>query len=84
MGSFHDGLGFISCFFIHVMVCVKVLKNGLRLRLSVPYFVDIFKSIFTRGQLWPSDIVIAYVCVCVCVLSVCQSLACPCDNLGPV
>ena len=43
--------------------------------------------IFTRGQFWPSGIVVACVCVCVCVslcLSVCQSLACPCDNSGPV
>ena len=39
--------------------------------------------IFTLGQFWPSGIVVACVCVCVC-LSVCQSLACPRDNLGPV
>ena len=39
--------------------------------------------IFTRGQFWPWGIVIACVCVCVCQ-SVCQSLACPRDNLGPV
>ena len=38
---------------------------------------------FTRGQFWPSGIVIACVCVCVCQ-SVCQLLACPCDNSGPV
>ena len=45
----------------------------------------------TRGQFWPSGIVVACVCVCVCVcLSVClsvrmcQSLACPRDNSGPV
>ena len=43
--------------------------------------------VFTRGQFWPSGIVIACVCVCVrvCVCqTVCQSLACPLDNLGPV
>ena len=40
-------------------------------------------SIFTRGQFWPSGIVIACVCVCVRVC-VCQSLACPHDKLGPV
>ena len=43
--------------------------------------------LFTRGQFWPSGIVVACVCVCVCVsvcLSVCQSLACPRDNSGPV
>ena len=44
-------------------------------------------AFFTRGQFWPSGIVIACACVCVrvCVCeSVCQSLACPRDNLGPV
>ena len=43
--------------------------------------------LFTRGQFWPSGIVVACVCVCVCLsvcLSVCQSLACPDDNSGPV
>ena len=41
--------------------------------------------VFTRGQSWPSGIVVACVCVCVCVcLSVCQSLACPRDNSVPV
>ena len=39
--------------------------------------------IFTRGQFWPSGIVVACVCVCVC-LSVCQSLACLRDNSGPI
>ena len=67
--------------------------------LQLPYF-DVWNSvlnvakysctlIFTRGQFWPSGIVIACVCVCVrvcvCVCqSVCQSLACPRDNSGPV
>ena len=37
--------------------------------------------IFTRGQFWPSGIVVACVCVCVCVcvsvcLSVCVSITC--------
>ena len=43
--------------------------------------------LFTQGQFWVSGIVITCVCVCVrvCVCqSVCHSLACPCDNLGPV
>ena len=51
----------------------------------------IWDLFFTRGQFWPSGIVVACVCVCVCVcvclsvcLSVCQSLACPGDNSGPV
>ena len=39
--------------------------------------------IFTRGQFWPSGIVVACVCVCVC-LSVCQSRVCPRDNSSPV
>ena len=37
----------------------------------------------TRGQFWPTGIVVACVCVCVC-LSVCQSLACPRNISGPV
>ena len=51
-------------------------------------FVAIFwETIFTRGQFWPSGIVVACVCVCVCLSvcpSVCQSLACPRRNSGPV
>ena len=46
----------------------------------MPLFAHFF---FTRGQFWPSGIVVACVCVCVC-LSVCQSLACPRNNSGPV
>ena len=46
-----------------------------------------FMLIFTRGQFWPSGIVIAPVCVsvsvCVC-LCVYQSLACPHDNSSAV
>ena len=48
-GTFHDGLGFIICLFIYVMVCVKVLKqwtNSLRPRLGVPHFTDMFKFIY--------------------------------------
>ena len=44
-------------------------------------------AIFTRGQFWPSGIVVACVCVCVCVSVcpyVCQLLACPRDNSRPV
>ena len=40
----------------------------------------------TRGQLWPSGIVVACVCLCVCVyVCVCvrQSSVCPDDNLSP-
>ena len=45
-------------------------------------YPDYCLSFLTRGQFWPS-VVVACVCVCVC-LSVCQSLACPRDNSGPV
>ena len=51
------------------------------------YHKHSYFPIFTRGQFWPSGIVVACVCVCVCVsvcLSVCQSLACPRNNSGPV
>ena len=47
------------------------------------HFFKFEVSIFTRGQFWPSGIVVVCVCVCVC-LCVCQSLACPRDNSGPV
>ena len=39
---------------------------------------------FTRGQLWPSGIVVACVCLCVCAcVCVRQSSVCPDDNLSP-
>ena len=42
-------------------------------------------SFLPEASFWPSGIVVACVCVCVCVCpSVCQSLACPRDNSGPV
>ena len=46
-----------------------------------------YRCIFTRGQFWPSGIVVACVCVCVCLsvcLCVCQSRVCPRDNSSPV
>ena len=40
---------------------------------------------FTRGQFWPSGIVVTCVCFCVCVCpSMRQSQACPRDNSSPV
>ena len=39
------------------------------------------QTIFTRGQFWPSGIVIACVCGSVCVY---QSRACPHDNSSPI
>ena len=45
------------------------------------YLIHEHSYIFTRGQFWPSGIVIACVCVCPCVrVCVYQSLACPHDN----
>ena len=38
-----------------------------------PGFNKAWKTIFTRGQFWPSGIVVACVCLCVC-LSVCVSV----------
>ena len=47
--------------------------------------LDYSVLVFTRGQFWPSGIVVACVRVCVCVcVCVCLSLACPRDNSGPV
>ena len=47
-------------------------------------FVNRIITLFTRGQFWPSGIVIACVCgsVCPCVC-VYQSRACPHDNSSP-
>ena len=42
--------------------------NTLGLRQNSRHFADnVFRCIFTRGQFWPSGIVVACVCVCVCV-----------------
>ena len=54
-------------------------------KLKAPKSYGAVTFFFTRGQFWPSGIVVACVCVCVCVcLSVCQSLVCPRNNSGPV
>ena len=52
-----------------------VLKKAVKLNHSL-----------TPDQFWSSGIVVASVCLCVCVSkSVCQSPACPLDiNSGPV
>ena len=57
--------------------------NSTGSKLCLSYEARMMKGFITRGQFWPSGIVIACVCVCVRVC-VCQSLACPRDNLGPV
>ena len=47
----------------------------------------LIQFIFTRGQYWPTGIVVACVCVCVCLCvcqSVCQSLVCQHNSPGPV
>ena len=56
----------LSCL-LHIDIFSSVIEHFL----VFPY------SIFTRGQFWPSGIVVACVCVSVCV---CQSWACPHDN----
>ena len=40
--------------------------------------------LINRGQFWPSGIVIACICECLCVSRSIQSRACPRDNSGPV
>ena len=63
---------------------IKYAHNSIISDFSI---FGIHRVIFTRGQFWPSGIVVACVCVCVCVCVcpyVCQSLACPRDNSGPV
>ena len=40
-------------------------------------YIWLYIPIFTRGQFWPSGIVVACVCVCVC-LSVCLSVSITC------
>ena len=65
----------------HVMLRLTttlVLQKHRQFSLSGPPV-----SIFTRGQCWPSGIVVACVCLCVCP-SVRQSRACPRDNSWPV
>ena len=68
---------------------ITMLTGGIKARARNFRSFTVMPSrfIFTRGQFWPSGIVIACVCVCVhvCVCqSVHQSLACPRDNSGPV
>ena len=54
-------------------------QSALCLFCGVAQIYTPFFNIFTRGQFWPSGIVIACVCVSVCPC-VYQSLACPHDN----
>ena len=56
--------------------------SGEFLNVGVPQG-SVLGPLFTRGQFWPSGIVIACVCgsVCVCVY---QSRACPDDNSSPI
>ena len=88
--SLFESNGFVS-------LCITLIKNlfyGVKKKtcfLQPPKqgvcIIEIprYWTIFTRGQFWPSGIVVACVCVCTCVCqSVCQSLACPRDNSGPV
>ena len=70
----------------HWWVITSHRKQCMYLLIHVLFFhgsLGDLHAIFTRGQFWPSGIVVACICVCVC-LSVCQSLACPRNNSGPV
>ena len=53
--------------------------------MAMPYALPSWDTcmFITRGQFWPSGIVVACVCLCVCP-SVRQSRACPRDNSSPV
>ena len=52
---------------------------------STHWNADTWSAIFTRGWFWPSVIFVACICMYVSLcLSVCQLLACPHDNSGPV
>ena len=56
-------------------ICINGSKNSESFSSLLKFFI--------RGQFWPSGIVVASVCLSVC-LCVRQSLACPRDNLSPV
>ena len=62
---------------------VKIPIDLGRDNLQIQFKFQSQKLFFTRGQFWPSGIVVASVCLSVC-LCVRQSLACPRDNLSPV
>ena len=64
-----------KCFHLLTSSCFFTMKAG--------QLTTHFELIFTRGQIWPSGIVVACVCLSVCP-SVCQSRVCPRDNSSPV
>ena len=45
----------------------KILSGGDLSRYQVPHCIRVFFHFVTRGQFWPSGIVVACVCLCVCV-----------------
>ena len=71
-----------NCVFTHVLMPCNIITLYFRL----PCFHGSNSVLlFTRGQFWPSGIVVACVCVCMCVCPcVRQSWACPCDNSSTV
>ena len=62
----------------------KILSGYDLSHYQVPHCIRVFFHFVTRGQFWPSGIVITCVCgsVCVC-MCVYQSRACPLDNSSP-
>ena len=71
-----------------LIILNSILGSALPVKLlSGQYHITLLISnenwilVFTRGQFWPSGIVVACVCVCVCVR---QSWACPSDNSSTV
>ena len=72
LGSFHDGLGFISCFFIHIMVCVKVLKKWIETETECSLFCRHFQINF-----YPRPALAFGYCHCLCL---CVCVSCLCVN----
>ena len=76
----------VLCWLITNPLCHVVWGCNKDKSLTAVLF-SVYTYVFTRGQFWPSGIVVAWVCVCVCLsvcLSVCQSRVCPRDNSSPV
>ena len=81
----------MSC---HIVIIVKNRCDFFREHICVFFMFQLVTiqsvwfrvvwPVFTRGQFWPSGIVVACVCVCVSVcLCMCQSRVCLRDNSSP-
>ena len=75
MSTFHDHIE-ATLFIHHAGLEDNTPEDQRWLRETV---ATLWYHVFTRGQFWPSGIVVACVCVSVSVC-VCQSRACPHDN----